>query len=452
MAARTSTSFGIGATITILGIATLGLFITSMLFYAQRRAAIERVAQADETTKDFLSPSDRNDPVVIRLKEEAAKKKQTVVRLLVDERKDIMSKATGSDRDTVKTLADAVEKEKAASLVGAIRDRNSEIESLKTRMTNAEAARDRAQQDQMNASSRIKTSEDNMNATLAALREEVGKTKSETDAMRDDVAKTKAKMDENVEKVRTDAKARETALKSEIDKLQAEAAVNRSKIRTYEEQQRGTRFAGQSEYALIDGQVIGAASTEGTVTLNIGRNQKVVIGLPFNIYAAGTTIKLDEKTGNYPTGKATVEVIRVDADTSLARIIREQKGNPVVKGDVIANPIYDPAKKYKFLVYGNFDPSRTGNASAFGGNEIKAWVKEWGGDVVDDLAGDVDFVVLGERPQLPPAPPGTAPLEVINFYLAQQKQAQRFDELFKQAGDTAIPVLNENRLRTLIGR
>ena len=29
---------------------------------------------------------------------------------------------------------------------------------------------------------------------------------------------------------------------------------------------------------------------------------------------------------------------------------------------------------------------------------------------------------------------------------------QRYDDLFKQAGDTAIPVLNENRLRTLIGR
>lgn len=451
MAARTSTSIGVGATITILGVATLGLFITSMLFYAQRREALNRVAQADETTKDFLSPTDRNDPIVIKMKEEA-KGKKTVIRQLVDERKEIMSKATGSDRDLVSKLTETLDKEKAASLVGAIRDRNNEIESLKTRFANAEAARDRAQQDQLNASNRIKAMEDNSNATLAALREEVGKTKSETDAMRDDVSKTKAKMDENVEKTRNEAKARETSLKGEIDKLQADAAVLRARLRDYENQQRGTRFAGQSEYALIDGQVIGSSATEGTVTLNIGRNQKVVLGLPFNVYAAGTTIKLDEKTSNYPSGKATVEVIRVDGDTALARIIREQKGNPVVKGDVIANPIYDPAKQYKFLVYGNFDPSRTGNASAFGANEVKAWVKDWGGEVIDDLAGDVDFVVLGERPQLPPSPPGTAPLEVINFYLSQQKQAQRYDELFKQAGDTAIPVLNENRLRTLIGR
>jgi hypothetical protein len=452
MAARTSTSIGVGATITVLGVATLGLFITSMLFFAQRREALTRAAQADETTKDYLSPTDRNDAVVIQLKDAAAKTKKTVIRQLVDERKEIMSKATGSDRDTVKTITDAVEKEKAASLIGAIRDRNNEIDSLKTRLANAETARDRAQQDQLNESNRIKTIEKNSNDTLAALREDVAKTKAETDAMRDDVAKTRASMDERVEKIRNDATAQVTSLKSEIDKLQAQSAVDRARIREFENQQRGTRFAGQAEYALIDGQVLASTAVDGTVTLNIGRNQKVVLGLPFNVYSAGTTIKADEKTGAYPPGKATIEVIRVDADTSIARILREQKGNPVVKGDVIANPIYDPAKKYKFLVYGNFDPARTGNASSFGASEIKAWIKDWGGETIDELAGDVDFVVLGERPQLPPSPSGGAPLEVINFYIAQQKQAQRYDELFKQAGDTAIPVLNENRLRTLIGR
>ena len=113
---------------------------------------------------------------------------------------------------------------------------------------------------------------------------------------------------------------------------------------------------------------------------------------------------------------------------------------------MIANPVFDPAKKYKFLVYGNFDPEHTGTASIFGANEIKAWIKDWGGDTTDEVSGDLDFIVLGERPQLPPQPSGTAPLEVINFYLNQQKLASRYDELLKQAGDTSIPLLNENRL------
>jgi hypothetical protein len=228
--------------------------------------------------------------------------------------------------------------------------------------------------------------------------------------------------------------------------------VDKQRIRSFEEQQRGSRFVGQNEYALIDGQVVASSAGEGTVTLNIGRKQRVVLGLPFTVYSQGTVIRLDEKTGDYPPGKATLEIVRVEENSSIARILREQKGNPVVKGDVIANPIYDPAKKYKFLVYGNFDPQRTGNASAFGANEVKAWIKDWGGETVDQLAGDVDFIVLGEKPQVPPQPSSSAPIEVINFNLDQQKFAQRYDELLKQATDTAIPVLNENRLRTLLGR
>ena len=103
-------------------------------------------------------------------------------------------------------------------------------------------------------------------------------------------------------------------------------------------------------------------------------------------------------------------------------------------------------------MYGNFDTMHSGNASVFGANEVKAWIKDWGGEVSETVSGDVDFIVLGERPQLPPQPGGNAAIESINFYLAQQKQAQRYDELLKQATDTAIPMLNENRLRTLLGR
>ena len=452
MAARTSTSIGVGITVTILGVSTLALFIVAMVFYAQRREAITSREAAERTTKDYLSDADRNDAIIARKKDEAGKAHKTVVRLLLDERSAIMSQATGSDRNSVSTITEALDKAKSASLLAALRERDGEVEQLKRRFTDADAARTRALQDKENESARVKVIEQSQQATVAALVADVDKTKAEADALRDDVAKTKAAMEERVDRVRSEFAAKESSLKGDIDKLSANSAVDRQRIREFEDRQRGSRFAGQSEYALVDGQIVSTSAVENTVTLSIGRRQKVVLGLPFSVYAQGTSIKVDEKTGQYPTGKATIEVIRIDEDSSIARVLREQKGNPVVKGDVIANPIYDPTKKYKFLVYGNFDPSRTGNASVFGANEVKAWIKDWGGDTIDVLAGDVDFIVLGERPQLPPQPPTTAPLEVINFFLNQQKSASHYDELLKQASDTAIPVLNENRLRTLIGR
>ena len=102
MAARTSTSIGVGITVTLLGVSTLALFIVAMVFFAKQREALGRADNADKVTKDYLSDADRNDAIIARKKDEALKAHKTVVRLLLEERSAIMSKATGSDRDSVK--------------------------------------------------------------------------------------------------------------------------------------------------------------------------------------------------------------------------------------------------------------------------------------------------------------------------------------------------------------
>ena len=53
-------------------------------------------------------------------------------------------------------------------------------------------------------------------------------------------------------------------------------------------------------------------------------------------------------------------MINVGDTASTCRVTSEVKGNPVVKGDVIANAIYDPNKQYKFVAFGNFDTNRDG--------------------------------------------------------------------------------------------
>jgi hypothetical protein len=452
MAARTSTSVGMGISVTVLGVLTLALFITSMVFFAQRRGALQKVADLDTQQQAWITDADRGDAVVQRLKDAASKDRKSLVRYLIDERREVMSRASGSDRDTVETLAKFLDQEKGANLVQLARDRAAEVSALQSQLADARAAAERARQDQENESRRVKDIEDNTRKTVASLTDEINKTRAEAEGLRQQVQDFKTAMDKRVEDIRGDYGGKEASLKGDLDKLQSERVVLLERIRNFEQQQRGTRYAGQPEYALVDGTVIGTNGVERTVQLSIGRKDRVVLGLPFTVYAQGTTIKPDEKTGEYPPGKATVEVIRVGEDSSTARVLREVKGSPIVRGDVIANAVYDPAKKYKFLVYGNFDPDRTGVATALGAGEIKAWIKDWGGEVVDDMAGDVDYVVLGTRPALPPEPSTTAPLEVINFYMNQQKQARRYDDLMKQATETSIPVLNENRLRTLIGK
>jgi redox-sensitive bicupin YhaK (pirin superfamily) len=119
---------------------------------------------------------------------------------------------------------------------------------------------------------------------------------------------------------------------------------------------------------------------------------------------------------------------------------------------VIANALYDPRKVYTFLVYGNFDVNGDGRATAAEADQIRALIEGWGGKVVSDLSGNVDFLVLGQRPQVPPKPGAGQPIAVVQEFIRLDQAAQRYDTLFQQASATSIPVLNENRLYTLIGK
>jgi hypothetical protein len=118
---------------------------------------------------------------------------------------------------------------------------------------------------------------------------------------------------------------------------------------------------------------------------------------------------------------------------------------------VVANAIYDPNKVYTFLVYGNFDANGDGIATQHEAEDVKAVIAAWGGKTTSELTGDVDFLVLGQRPQLPPRPGVNSPLPVVLEYQRIDQMANRYDELFQQATSTSVPVLNENRLYTLIG-
>ena len=60
--------------------------------------------------------------------------------------------------------------------------------------------------------------------------------------------------------------------------------------------------------------------------------------------------------------------------------------------------------------------------------------------------------LLGQPPILPPRPPVDSPVEVLQAYIRLDRALQQYNELFETAQSTSIPVLNENRLYTLLGR
>jgi hypothetical protein len=199
--------------------------------------------------------------------------------------------------------------------------------------------------------------------------------------------------------------------------------------------------------------VVALSPTQGQVSINRGRKDHVQLGMTFAVYSGGAVIRPDA-SGNYPPGKASIEVVSVGETDSAARIVpgSEVRGNPVIRGDVIANAVYDPKKVYKFVVFGNFDADGDGIATPREIDDVKSVIDQWGGQVIENLAGDVDFLILGGRPVVPPTPGPGAPIDVVREWQRLNALAQQYDQLLAQAQTTSIPILNQNRLNTLIGR
>lgn len=455
MAARGSSSTGMIVLTSILGLSTLGFFVSTVIFFAQARAAKEQAAASASANQEFIRDADRNSPSLQRLRDAAKGKNKSAVALMLEEQEGVMRRVLGTPAGSVDALDKALEgvapDNKGASALTILKDQKQQIGAITQQLNDAVAAKDRALADRENMSKLMANLEEQQRQSVAKLTGEVEQTKAEADRLRAEVDKFKSEMDARVDKIRGDYTGKETSLQGEIDKLQRDRVIDRGTIEKLRAETKGARFTGTPEQSLVDARVVGINSADNTVVLSVGRKQRAVLGLTFEIYGDATAIRPDEKTGDYPRGKASVEIIRVDSDSSVARVLREQRGNPVVTGDVVANALYDPEKVYTFLVFGNFDPSRTGIATPLGASDVKARIQSWGGKVADTLSGNVDFIVLGARPQVPPEPPSTAPIEIIGEYLRLKDLAKKYDELFQQAVQTSIPVLNENRLYTLTG-
>ena len=162
---------------------------------------------------------------------------------------------------------------------------------------------------------------------------------------------------------------------------------------------------------------------------------------------------IDPDTGQLPRGKASLQVIKVGDTTSTCKITRSTRGRPVVRDDVIVNAVYDPDYRFKFLVHGKFDVDNDGRPSEAEAEYLRSQIIDWGGTVVrgEQLPGDLDFLVLGTQPPRPPEPPINASVHQINDWARKRTAHEKYGELFRQAREAQIRVLNSNRFFILIG-
>jgi hypothetical protein len=430
----------------VLFVFALGMFATTVIFFAKAQDLTKQLASAESDLNEAVSARDERWQEL-----RTASGSQAVVPWL-DEQFSTLSRIVigrgNASLDQIQSRVDAVLGDNASSLVAAVETRDQRISSLQRSANQAQAAADAARADLQAKTRELESIQRDYARSTATLTAQIESYSAELDDLRGGVEDLGSGYTSEM------AAAREQ-FSAEVSNLQRELNARRNEIERLETIVRGfdrsgTRLMAEDEASLVDGTIVGLNPVASEVFISRGRRDNMVLGMTFEVYSDNTRVSPDAD-GNYPTGKATIEVVRIDENSSVARILRTSRGNPIIEGDKILNPVYDPNKVYQFVVFGNFD---TNNDFVFTPQEradIASIVEEWGGVLASDISGETDFVVLGQRPTLPPAPKIDDPIEIVQRYRRLAQEQRKYDDLFSTASNTGIPVLNQNRFYTLTG-
>ncbi|MGP1273087.1 MAG: hypothetical protein ACTS22_07120 [Phycisphaerales bacterium] len=455
MAARTSAGFGIIFTISLLGLISAVLFVVALIQFSDNGKLRQELNDQEATNREFIRQAERADPVIAAELTNARSENESLVGYLLGQLETTYGKVTGNSRDRVESLNQKIQGIPGAdtgNLLAVIRGLRTQIATLEQARADADAGRLAAEDRLREATERVNALDEQQRQTVARLQNRVAQLEQDATQYRDGLAGIEQRFAQELAQERQEAEGLERTLRQQISQLQQRNLVLEDQVSRLQGEARGSTLTAKDEASLVDGSIVNTNPNDREVFISLGRRDNVILGMTFSVYSDAAQIRPDPATGEYPRGKGAIEVVNVGETSSRCRILSERTGNPLVAGDVIANAVYDPDKRYKFLIAGNFDTNGDRQQTPAERAEIVALIQDWGGITTDEFAGDVDFLVLGAAPVLPPEPGVTSPIAVVEQYIRREAELKRYNELLDQARRTSVPVLNENRLYTLIGR
>jgi len=437
-------SSGLVVSLVIFVTLSVGLLSSTMFFYVQAESA-KQASRNEESQRNAASDKAR------RAEEAFGALAQLVAG----------DAGASADKDVVKSLAEDLKVKSGSSLKAELQELRASAERLASE--NAE----------------LRKSADASKAAVDRAREEAGKNRSDIDKVRAEAERDVAGYRDSSTKARAEAQAvveaasksieqaeeRHRATKAELGEQVSRAEASRQELaKSLEDLQSSVekyKVRSENPATLVDGRVIDVSDAEGQVFVSIGSKQRVQPGMTFDVYDSPASITINPTTGDPVPGKARVQILKVEEETSTARVIPPdtgsdpsagaRSGRPVLKDDVIANPVFSPDQRYRFLVHGKFDVDEDGRATDAETDFVRASIVRWGGEVVegDELRGDLDFVVMGVRPKRPMDLGSNADEGAFTAHLEQKRAYENYDNLFAESQKARIPVLNWNRMQVL---
>ncbi|MCO6439255.1 MAG: hypothetical protein J5J06_19355 [Phycisphaerae bacterium] len=193
-----------------------------------------------------------------------------------------------------------------------------------------------------------------------------------------------------------------------------------------------------------DGMVLTAIPGDEVVYINLGRKDRLTLGLQFTVYTAEDGIPASGR------GKARIEVVSMEDTSAECRKVWVDPRQVVLEGDLIANPVYDADRALSFAVAGAFDLDHDGTPDPNGADIIEALIENWGGKLVSEPTALTDFVVLGAEPRKPRTTINPS-AEEAERARRMQEAVDRYERVVTTANNLAIPVLPQEVFLNFLG-
>jgi len=454
MATRSGGGTGVIVALVVFVLTTICLLVVTIAFYSQKEDAISRAVTAERELNRFASQADRSGDRLREIEGAAASAtpRRSVSIYLMDQLEEVNAFVSGNRSASLATHRNTLglgPNDSVINAMGDLRRRLSARDADVTRLESDLAARGQQIAD-LNSQLAAKTAAAQQRE--ATIRLAIESHDSAAQGYEEEFRRSLDLLDRVKAEVEDASRQRLLDEQRQNDALRQDNAVLQTRVTELQRVVDAIRIKPANPAELVDGRIIDVAGSD-EVYIDLGRRNRVVLGMTFEVYDDAQSIQVDPRTGQETRGKASLQVINVGDTTSLARITRSSAGRPVVRGNVIANAVYDPTYRFRFLVHGRFDVNDDGRPTEAGAEFVRSRIIEWGGEVVqgDELTGDLDFLILGAQPPLPAPLSGAADAEAFDQYIQRRAARERYDELFRQAREAQIPVLNWNRFQVLTG-
>ncbi|MEM9884183.1 MAG: hypothetical protein AAF800_14820 [Planctomycetota bacterium] len=395
--------------------------ILAIVFYTRVETAEQAAEQAEAELAAVQSSGDAANPQLAQLIE-------------------------GVDGNTTIARLLAVDQQKNTR----ISELEGEVGQLSNRLSGVEAERDTARSGREAAEARATQEAQGRQRLANELRQEVRGLRQTVSAISAENDRLGSLIDTSIQEVDRTYQNQITQLRERLAAASGEVTQRDRTIAELRDTVESLRGVTPETVAvtLADATVVTQIPEQNKVYLDLGRNQGLTLGMPFQVYDPDDLVKIEDPEAE---GKAVVEIINLDADSAVGRVVSRKPRAVVNNGDTLVNVVFDPNRVLSFHIFGQYDLDADGDLDDNGADRVESMVRRFGGRLTGELGFATDYLVLGVPPELPVRPDDELDLIQMRQYSVELDNFQAYQDLIARAGELDIPVLNQNRFLDLVG-